>query len=148
MNWLEFFASILKSTAWPAVVVVAFVLFRRPIKELIGNKKIERWIFLVQRSDRAHGDHLLDAEHFECADICAVVDLAGREAMATAVASKKCNALTLKRSDHDDFGRIAERRLHADVPRVRKTGHPVKTAAANNRDLHRFFSGGVGAFAG
>lgn len=37
MGWTEFIASIVKSTAWPAVVVVTIVLFQRPIKELITS---------------------------------------------------------------------------------------------------------------
>jgi hypothetical protein len=37
MGWAEFVASIVKSTAWPTVVVVAIALFRYPIKELITS---------------------------------------------------------------------------------------------------------------
>lgn len=37
MGWAQFVASIVKSTAWPTVVVVTIVLFRHPIKELITS---------------------------------------------------------------------------------------------------------------
>jgi hypothetical protein len=37
MGWTEFIASIVKSIAWPTVVVVVIVLFQRPIKELITS---------------------------------------------------------------------------------------------------------------
>ncbi|WP_174501837.1 hypothetical protein [Acidiphilium sp. C61] len=37
MSWAEFIASIVKSMAWPTVVVVAILLFRNQIKELIAS---------------------------------------------------------------------------------------------------------------
>lgn len=35
MNWMEFIATIVKAVAWPAVVMVAFVLLRKPLTGLV-----------------------------------------------------------------------------------------------------------------
>jgi len=35
MNWMEFIAAIVRAVAWPAVVMVAFVLLRKPLAGLV-----------------------------------------------------------------------------------------------------------------
>lgn len=35
MNWMEFIAAIVRAVAWPAVVMVAFVLLHKPLAKLI-----------------------------------------------------------------------------------------------------------------
>ena len=107
----------------------------RAIEKLVRNQEIERRQIFAQRADSADGNNSLGAEHFQSADVRAVVDFARREAMAAAVARQERDALPFERADHDRIGGIAERRLHADFARVGEAGHVVEPAAADDGDL-------------
>jgi hypothetical protein len=111
----------------------------RAIEKLVRDHKVEWRDVLTERADRADGKDALGAQHFERADIGAVVDVAGRKAMAAAVPRQERDATAFELSNHDCIGRVAKRRLHADFARVGEAGHVIEAAPADDGDLHRFF---------
>ncbi|PKJ57768.1 hypothetical protein EH11_01743 [Bacillus subtilis] len=60
MNWLEFWASIVKTIAWPIIVLVAILIFRKPIETLIAQLKLKRLKY--KDFDAAFEDDLKNAE--------------------------------------------------------------------------------------
>src|SRR5580700_1281626 len=70
----------------------------RTIKELIGDKEIERRQIIAKRADGAHGNNPLRAKQLHREDVCAIVDFARREKMAASVAGEKRDATAFERT--------------------------------------------------
>src|SRR5580704_9225689 len=109
------------------------------VEELVGNQEIERRQIIAQRTYRAYGNNSLRAQQFHRENVCAIVDFARREEMATSVAGEKRDATTFERPRDKSVRGIAEGSLHADFACAGKAGHAVEAAAADDADLDRFF---------
>src|SRR5437899_12826661 len=59
------------------------------VVELVGDDDVPRMQRLLHAAHGADGDDALDAQLLERVDVRAVIDLAWRESMSTAVASQK-----------------------------------------------------------
>src|SRR5579862_5001329 len=108
------------------------------VEKLIRDHEIEGWQIFAQRSDSADGKNALGTEHFQGADVGAVVYVARRNAVAAAVASEKGDATAFECADDDGIRRITEWSLHPNFARVRESGHVVEAAAANDGDFRGF----------
>ena len=108
----------------------------RAVEKLIGNQKVQRFQFLLQGADGAHGNNSLDAHLLHGVNVGAVVDFRGSEAMPARVPRQEGHAFPFQRSDHQSVGRIAERRFEAHFARLFEAGHVVEAAAADDADAH------------
>ena len=106
-------------------------------KNWSGIMKLQRPQILVQRADRAHRDHPLDAQKLHGVEIGAIVDLRRHKAMAARVPRKERHALAFERAEHQRVRGIAEGRLHAHLARALEARHGVKPAAADDADFGR-----------
>jgi hypothetical protein len=59
MNWLQFASSLISSLAWPLVVIILVVIFRRQLAHLIGRIKSYKGM----GQELTFGDRLADAEN-------------------------------------------------------------------------------------
>src|SRR5579864_9227230 len=91
---------------------------------------------LAQRTNRAYRENAFDAERFHGVNIGAIIDFAGKNPVAAAMAREKRDALPFERANYKCVGRIAERRLHANVARAAESCHRIETAAADDSDAH------------
>ena len=105
------------------------------IEELIGNHKIERLVFFLQRSDGGNRDDALNAELFEAVNIGAKIEFAGQNAVAATVAGEKGDLAAFECSENVSVGRIAEWRLLPDFMDIGETGHGVQATASDNANF-------------
>ena len=110
----------------------------RTVEKLVGNQEIERRKIVAKRAHRAHGNDALDADHFQGADVRAIIDLARRKTMAASMAGEKSDAAAFERAGNDRVRRIAEGCLHANFAPIGKAGHRIEAAAADNADFRPF----------
>src|SRR2546427_2244862 len=95
------------------------------VVELVGDDDVPRMQRLLHAAHGADGDDALYAQLLERVDVRAVIDLAWRESMSTAVASQKGDAHALQVAHHDRVGRRTEWRGHADARDARQALHLV-----------------------
>src|SRR5260370_27606631 len=106
----------------------------RPVEKLVWDEKLSRTQILLWRTNRAYGDDPLHSQQLHRVNVRAVIDLARQDAMPAAVARQKRHALSFQRAKHDGIGRIAERRFHANLARVRQSAHGIEPAPSADAD--------------
>src|SRR5947209_10452055 len=113
------------------------------VEELIGHDDVERLVLLFQAADRARRYDPLDAEHLECVDVRAEIELRRKDPMADAMSRQERDALAAERADDERTGRLAKRRGNDLFLTVGQLRHLVQAAAADDPDaagLHFFNS--------
>jgi hypothetical protein len=106
----------------------------RAVDELMGEDDVGRRVLHFQRADRGRRQDGVYAEELEAVDVGAVVDLAGRVAMAASVTGQKGHAGAVDLADHIRIGRCAERRLHRPFVDDGQPFHGVDARASNDAD--------------
>ncbi len=92
------------------------------VVKLIGDQKIERAQIFFQGAHGADGNNSLDAEHFHGANIGAVIDFSGENAMSAAVAREKGDVAAFEFAENERIGGIAEWRFDADLAGIPSPG--------------------------
>ena len=110
------------------------------VDELVGNDKVRGLVLLFERTDRRDRKDVFDAKHLHAIDIGAEVELAGRDAMALAMAREEGDGTPIKLADHVRVRRRTKRCLDHLFPQVCQSGHGVQAAAADNANLYLLHS--------
>ena len=88
-----------------------------------------------ERSDGGNRDDPLHAQLLHGEDIGPEVELAGQDAMATAVTSKESHPPSFQLAGDQYIGRVAERRGYLNLLRIAEAGHAVEPASADDSDF-------------
>ena len=77
----------------------------------------------------------LHAQFLEGVDVGPEVQLRGQDAVSAPMPGQKGHLAPLQLAQHKGVGRLAKGRLHALFMHIRKSGHRVQPAAADNANL-------------
>src|SRR3954452_19368649 len=110
----------------------------RAVDELVREDDVGRRVLLFHRADRAGGEDRVDAEELEAEEIRAVIQFAGREAVAASVTGEKSHADAVDFTDDVRVGWIAERRLDPPFVDDGQPFHLIQAGAADDADACGF----------
>ena len=110
----------------------ASLAFSGEIKQLIRDDDVSRSEIFAQRAAGAHADDPLYTEGFKRVDIGAVIDLAGGDVVADAVAGEKCHRQALQFADDHRRAGFAKWGIQVVLFGVSQAGHAVKPGAAED----------------
>ena len=105
------------------------------IKKLVGNHKIERLVFLLQRSHRRDRNNAFDAKLLKAVNVGAKIDLGRQKHMPSAVPREKCYLASGQGPQHISIGGLTKRGGLRHFLHIGQTGHMVKPTAANNSNF-------------
>ena len=88
------------------------------IIKLVGNQKIQGLKVFLQRTDSAHGNNALDTEHLHGANVGAIINFGGKDAVTASVAGEKGNAMAFEIANHERVRGIAKWSAQADFARA------------------------------
>src|SRR5581483_6038058 len=107
----------------------------RAIDKLVGDDKLERPVFFLQRSHCRNRHNALYTELFEPVNVRSEIELAWHKAMSAAMTSKEGDLLPFEHTEHVCVGWRAEWSVLRDFMNVSEAGHVVEPTAANNTDF-------------
>ena len=110
----------------------------RAIEELIRDKKIQRRQIIAKRAHGADRENSFNPEHFHGADVCAIVNLARCETVATSMPGQESHPAAFQCADDDRVRRIAKRSLHSKLTCIGEPLHAIESASAYNSNANRF----------
>src|SRR6185437_6596104 len=104
----------------------------RTVKKLIGNYKIQRFMFLFQRANGRDGNNPLHSQHFEAINVCSEVQFGRQNPMSASMPREKSNLSSFERAQYEGVGRRSKRGVQFDLACFGQPRHGIKSAAADN----------------
>src|SRR5581483_8313058 len=104
----------------------------RPVVKLIGDYKLQRTEFFLQRPDRGDRDDSSYPELLKPVDIRAKIELRRQQAMPTPVTRQERHLPTREFAYYIGIGRISEGRGEFNFPNFCNSGHGIEPASADN----------------
>ena len=102
------------------------------IEKLRGQEHIARRVFFLQTADRGHADNPANIQRTERVDICPMIQLVRKHAMAAPVPGQEINLPSMHLPADERVGRIAKWRFDALLGRIFHALHLIEAASADD----------------